>query len=59
MNDTELEKIIKDAMNDIVVSSVWNDDGLWRGWDYDIDKNRYYFDDFGSESIAELWDELI
>ena len=34
--------------------------GLWKGWTYSLEKNRYYFDDVGNESLAAFWaDEFL
>jgi hypothetical protein len=27
----------------------------WKGWTYSLAKNRYYFDDYGNESLAAFW----
>jgi hypothetical protein len=31
--------------------------GLWKGWTYNKEKNRYYFDDIGNESLMGLWED--
>jgi hypothetical protein len=31
--------------------------GLWKGWVYSSTKKRYYFNDIGSESLMELWED--
>jgi hypothetical protein len=28
---------------------------LWKGWTYSLEKNRYYFNDVGNESLADFW----
>jgi hypothetical protein len=33
------------------------DVNLWKGWTYSLEKNRYYFDDIGDESLTELWSQ--
>lgn len=34
--------------------------GLWKGWTYSLENNRYYFDDVGNESLAAFWaDEFL
>jgi hypothetical protein len=30
---------------------------LWKGWTYSPEKNRYYFDDIGDESLTDLWSQ--
>jgi hypothetical protein len=34
---------------------TWDDGDIWKGWTYSIEKNRYYFDDIGDESLDTLW----
>jgi hypothetical protein len=38
---------------------TWADEieGVWKGWTYSRSRNRYFFDDVGNESIAELWND--
>ena len=31
------------------------DVNLWKGWTYSPEKNRYYFNDVGNESLAAFW----
>jgi hypothetical protein len=33
------------------------DQNLWKAWVYNVEKNRYYFDDIGNESLAGLWSD--
>ena len=33
------------------------ENGIWKGWTYSPEKNRYYFDDVGNESLMALWDD--
>ena len=36
------------------------DVNLWKGWTYSPEKNRYYFNDVGNESLAAFWaDEFL
>lgn len=60
MNE-ELIKDIEDAMKEIPTNLTWDDDnGLWKGWTYNPEKNRYYFDDIGNPSLIGLWtDEFL
>ena len=55
----ELKKAIEDAQNEIATNLTWleEDIGLWKGWSYSPEKNRYYFDDIGSESLTEFWSD--
>jgi hypothetical protein len=57
----DLKKAIEDAKNEPITNLTWNeDDGLWKGWRYSPEKNRYYFDDIGIESLTEFWaDEFL
>jgi hypothetical protein len=34
---------------------TWDDGDIWKGWTYSPEKNRYYFDDIGNESLGALW----
>jgi hypothetical protein len=36
----------------------WLENGIWKGWSYSPEYNRYYFDDFGSDNLSDLWKEL-
>ena len=41
---------------------TWAEDenNLWKGWTYSLEKNRYYFNDVGNESLAAFWaDEFL
>jgi hypothetical protein len=47
--------MIKQAMDETHTNLTWDDSGIWKGWTYSLDKNRYYFDDIGDESLTTLW----
>lgn len=55
----ELKQAIEDAQNEIPNNLTWveEDLGLWKGWTYSPEKNRYYFNDIGSESLTEFWSD--
>jgi hypothetical protein len=36
---------------------TWLEGDIWYGWTYNSDKNRYYFDDIGNESIMGIWQD--
>ena len=38
---------------------TWDEpeNGVWKGWTYNLEKNRYYFDDVGNESLAAFWSD--
>ena len=36
---------------------AWYEEGLWYGWTYNQDENRYYFYDLGYKSISNLWED--
>lgn len=57
MNNTELEKMIDDAIKEVPTNLSWIDGEVWKAWSYDMDKNRYYFDDIGNESLTGLWSD--
>lgn len=42
--------------NEQASNLTWDEDGIWKGWTYNRNKNRYYFDDIGNESIMGLWE---
>ncbi len=42
--------------NEQASNLTWDEDGKWKGWTYNRNKNRYYFDDIGNESIMGLWE---
>ena len=52
-----LNKIIKEAINEIPTNLTWDEGLVWKGWTYSTENNRYYFDDIGNESLTELWSE--
>jgi hypothetical protein len=60
--DKELRKAIEDALIEVPTNLTWADEdaGVWKGWTYSPERNRYYFDDIGSESLTKLWtDEFL
>jgi len=52
-----LNNIIKEDMNETPTNLTWDDGNIWKGWTYSLEKNRYYFDDIGDESLIELWSQ--
>lgn len=56
MNE-ELIKAIEDAKNEVPTNLTWDEDGIWKSWTYSPNKNRYYFDDIGNESLTDLWSD--
>jgi hypothetical protein len=52
-----LNDIIEEAMNEIPTNLTWDEYGVWKGWTYSTENNRYYFDDIGNKSLTELWSE--
>jgi hypothetical protein len=60
--DKELRKAIEDALIEVPTNLTWADEdaGVWKGWTYSPERNRYYFDDIGNESLTRLWaDEFL
>ena len=53
-----LDEMIKEAMNETPTNLTWDEpeNGVWKGWTYSPEKNCYYFDDIGNESIMGLWE---
>lgn len=35
----------------------WKEDDVWKGWTYNPELKRYYFDDIGNESLMGLWED--
>ena len=58
MNE-ELIKEIEDAMTEVPTNLTWAEEesGVWKGWTYSPEKNRYYFDDIGNESLMGIWND--
>jgi hypothetical protein len=52
----DLQTMIDEAMIEVPTNLTWNEKEVWKGWTYNFEKNRYYFDDIGNESIVALWD---
>ena len=44
-------------MTNIDTNLTWAEEelNLWKGWTYSLEKNRYYFNDVGNESLADFW----
>ena len=56
----DLQTMIDEAMVEVPTNLTWNEEEIWKGWTYNIEKNRYYFDDIGNESLTRLWaDEFL
>ena len=36
---------------------TWSEGDRWYGWSYSKEKNRFYFDDIGNESLMALWED--
>jgi len=45
--------------NEQASNLTWDEEGVWKGWTYNRNTNRYYFDDIGNESIMGLWENQI
>jgi hypothetical protein len=47
-----------DEMRDKVPTNLtWIENNLWYGWTYNTKKNLYCFNDVGSKSLIELWED--
>ena len=55
----ELIKEIEDAMIEVPTNLTWAEEeiGVWKAWTYSPEKNRYYFDDIGNESLVDIWND--
>ena len=55
----ELMKEFDIAINEIRTNLTWAEEesGVWKGWTYSPEKNRYYFDDIGNESLLAIWND--
>jgi hypothetical protein len=53
---TEMTNISNDYAQ-IDTNLTWAEEelNLWKGWTYSLEKNRYYFNDVGNESLADFW----
>jgi hypothetical protein len=40
-------------------SSIWGEEGVWKGWVHSDINNVYYFDDIGDKSFMNLWRTFI
>ena len=47
--------ILKD---DDIAATFWNDGDGWRGWSYNEDMNRYFFNDIPAKELADSFFEL-
>jgi len=56
--NSELHQAFLDALNETPTNLTWaEDNGLWKGWTYSPELNKYYFDDIGNESLSEFWSD--
>jgi hypothetical protein len=40
----------------------WQEGGFWKGWNYNEEDGKYYFDDYGTDNFVDLmnsWSTLI
>lgn len=52
-----LEASIFNVQNKVETNLTWDEDSVWKGWTYSPERNRYYFDDIGNESLTGLWSD--
>jgi hypothetical protein len=58
-DNAELFKMLAESEKEPYNNLTWlDDDGLYRAWTFNKDKNRYYFDDVGDESFMEVWGNI-
>ena len=55
-NHEFLMALAESERNEQSSNLTWDEGGVWKGWSYNKEKNRYYFDDIGNESIIGLWE---
>ncbi len=57
--DDELLRRLAEYKEDGPTNLTWAEEetGLWKGWTYNKEKKRYYFDDIGNESLMGLWED--
>lgn len=55
----DLRKSFEKSLNQFATNLTWAEEdlGLWKGWTYSPEKNRYYFDDIGNESLTSFWSD--
>lgn len=55
----ELLRMLKDAEDEVPTNLTWaeEENGVWKGWTYNPEKKRYYFNDIGNESLMGLWED--
>jgi hypothetical protein len=58
-NHEFLMALAESERNEQSSNLTWDEDGVWKGWTYNKDTNKYYFDDIGNESIFGLWENQI
>ncbi len=54
--DDELLRRLAQYEEEGPTNLTWAEGNTWYGWSYSKAKKRYYFDDIGSESLMELWE---
>lgn len=52
-----LDALAKYEQEETLTNLTWSEGDMWYGWTFDPDKNRYYFDDIGHESLTGLWEQ--
>lgn len=52
---TSLKTVLYIKEKHMDTNLTWDDGDIWKGWTYSPEKNRYYFDDIGNESLGALW----
>ena len=57
-NEEFMRALAESEKNDPYTNLTWEEDGVWKGWNFNKNTNRYYFDDIGSESITSVWDHI-
>lgn len=61
-NDYILKALAEYEKNDRPTNLSWEEGGFWKGWHYNEEDGKYYFDDYGTESFTDLisaWDRVL
>jgi hypothetical protein len=52
-----LDLLSEYEMEETQTNLTWSEGDMWYGWIFNPERNRYYFNDIGNESISGLWED--
>jgi hypothetical protein len=58
----EILKAIDEYEKSGPTNLLWQEGGFWKGWAYNEEDGKYYFDDYGTENFVDLtnvWHRLL